>query len=305
MSSSLSTSLKQRPSLRELNDSSSIEFDKKVFESDRLLHITSLLHNSLDVVEIMELFTSEIKSLVKFDCLKYINEKQNLNLKFGRNSRFTRSYQLEINNEFLGEISFTRRVDFEKRETKELENILNALVYPLRNALKYQQAVNDAHKDTLTGIGNRAAYNETIKREVDMANRHGSPLSMIVLDIDYFKKINDSYGHFIGDCILKKLAFFTKDIIRKTDLLFRYGGEEFVIILPNTNNTGAIRLAQRIRRKIEKADCDCDGHILKLTISAGVAQLGEKETSRELFVKADTALYEAKADGRNIVKISK
>lgn len=305
MPSTQRTSLKEGSTLSELTSLSATDIDRTLFETDTLVQITSVLHTSLDVAQIVELFSKEVKNFVRFDCVKFVYDKQNIDLKFGRNSKFTRSYQLEINDLYLGDITFTRRVDFEKRETKEIENLIQALIYPLRNALMYQQALHDAHKDPLTGIGNRAAFNETMKREIELAHRHTTPLAMIVIDIDYFKKINDNYGHYVGDCILKKLALCTKDIIRKSDMLFRYGGEEFVVLLPNTDSEGAVRLAQRIRRKVEKSECECDGHTLTLTISAGVSQLKEKDSANDLFVKADTALYEAKADGRNSVKVAK
>lgn len=302
MSSTLSRSLKHEVADFTQADLNQAGNFKQVFESDKVAQIASMLHTTLDVNQIIELFAKEVKSYVRFDSIKYQYDLQDIKLKFGRNNRFVRSYQLVINEQILGEISFTRRVDFEKRETIEIESLLKGLIYPLRNALMYQQALHDAHKDPLTGISNRAAFNEKIKREIELANRHGSQLSMIVLDIDYFKRINDNFGHFVGDCILKKLTDCTQTCIRGTDMLFRYGGEEFVVLLPNTDDTGAYRLAQRIRRKIEKSECECDGQKLRLTISAGVSCLGKKENAHDLFVKADTALYEAKADGRNLVR---
>jgi len=275
--------------------------EKALFSSDRLLHISNVLHTTLDVSKIIELFSDEVKTCVRVDSVNYEFDDQNIKLKLGRNNRFKRSFPLTINHEKLGDIIFTRRIDFGKRETNDLQNLLKGLVYPLRNALLYQQALLDAHKDPLTGINNRAAFDDSIKREIELAHRHGSSLSMIVLDIDYFKKINDNFGHFIGDCILKKLANCTNQSIRATDMLFRYGGEEFVVLLPNTDDKGAYRLAQRIRRKIEKSECLCEGHTIKLTISAGVASLRDKESADDFFIKADTALYTAKADGRNVV----
>jgi len=304
MSSNLRTSLKQNGTgLGHISSSPTDKLDKQLFESDRLIQISGVLQTTLDVTQVIELFTQEIKTYVRFDSINYEFEEQNIKLKVGRNNRFKRSYQLNINEQVLGDITFSRRIDFEKRETKEIESLLKGLVYPLRNALMYQQALHDAHKDPLTGVKNRGAFNDTIKREIEVARRHGSSLSMIVLDIDYFKRINDSYGHSVGDCILKKLANCTSQSIRGTDMLFRYGGEEFVVLLPNTDDKGAFRLAQRIRRKIEKSDCDCEGRTINLTVSAGVACLGENDTAHDLFVKADTALYAAKADGRNIVNI--
>ena len=304
MSSNLRTSLKQKSAeIGHISGAPANKQNDPLFETDRLVQISSLLQTTLDVTQVFELFAQEIKTFVRFDSISYEFEEQNVKLKSGRNNKFKRSYQLVISDQVLGDITFTRRIDFEKRETQEIEFLLKGLVYPLRNALMYQQALHDVHKDPLTGVKNRGAFNDTIKREIDVARLNNSSLSMIVLDIDYFKKINDTFGHSVGDCILKKLANCTSQSIRGTDLLFRYGGEEFVVLLPNTDDKGAFRLAQRIRRKIEKSDCDYDGRTIRLTVSAGVACLGEKDNAHDLFVKADTALYAAKADGRNIVNI--
>ena len=304
MSSTLRAPLKQNgTNISQLQTNPAEKIDEQLFDSDKLVQIASILQTTLDVSQIIELFAKEIKAYVRFDCIKYSFEKLNIEAKFGRSSRFTRSYQLAIDKQLLGEITFTRRIDFERQETQELKTLLNGLLYPMRNALMYQQALHDAHKDSLTGIKNRAAFNETIKREVELAQRHGNPLSMIMLDIDHFKKFNDNYGHHVGDCVLKKLAQCTNESIRGTDLLYRYGGEEFIVLLPNTDDKGAYRLAQRIRRKIEKAECECDNQKIKLTISAGVSSLTKKENAHDLFVKADSALYTAKADGRNLVRV--
>jgi len=280
------------------------KMDKAVFNSDKLLQIARVLQTTLVIPEIIELFAKEVKNYVRIDCVKYRFDKHRIAAKFGRSSRFTQCFELAINEQPLGQITFTRRIEFEKQEKQELNTLLNGLVYPIRNALLYQQALLDAHKDSLTGIKNRSAFNDAIKRETELAHRHRNSLSMIVLDIDHFKKINDSYGHYTGDRILKIVTQCTNKSIRGTDILFRYGGEEFVVLLPNTDDKGAYRLAQRIRRNIEKAECDYNGEIIKLTISAGIASLAEKDSSHDLFIKADTALYVAKANGRNLVRVS-
>ncbi len=304
MPPTLTTPLKQNgASISQLQPNPAEKMDKQVFDSDKLIQIASILHTTLDVSQIIQLFAKEIKAYVRFDCIKYRFEKQNIETKFGRNSHFALRYQLLLDKQPLGEIIFTRRVDFEKQETQEFETLLNGLLYPIRNALMYQQALYDAHKDPLTGIRNRAAFDETTKHEVELAQRHANPLSMIMLDIDHFKKFNDNYGHYVGDCVLKKIAQYINECIRGTDFLYRYGGEEFVVLLPNTDDKGAYRLAQRIRRKIGKAECECDDQKIKLTISAGVSCLAAKENAHDLFIKADTALYAAKTGGRNLVRM--
>ena len=169
------------------------------------------------------------------------------------------------------------------------------------NALTYLSAVRAAQKDPLTGINNRAAMDSALTREIEMARRHRTPLSLIVMDIDKFKSINDTYGHTTGDEIIKAFTKVVDGIIRKTDMLFRYGGEEFVVIMSNTGRDGSMLLAERIRRGIERMEVLVPQRRSPVTVSLGVASLNGKEDGKALFKRADQALYQAKASGRNCV----
>jgi diguanylate cyclase (GGDEF)-like protein len=238
---------------------------------------------------------------VPIDGLLYHNGAHELELKTGRNAAHACAYRLSVNDQVLGELTFTRKSKFSAAESNELELLLCSLVHPLRNALLYRSALLKAQRDPLTGVYNRAALNETLAREVELAQRHKTPLSIIVLDIDHFKNINDGYGHAAGDCLLKGLAESACASIRRCDMLFRYGGEEFVVVLNNTDAKGAQRLAERIRRNIEKEEYPCDAAPIRMTISAGVASLRGRDTEAKLFERADEALYRAKSAGRNRV----
>ncbi|MBI5039738.1 MAG: GGDEF domain-containing protein, partial [Gammaproteobacteria bacterium] len=181
------------------------------------------------------------------------------------------------------------------------EKLLCCLLYPLRNALLYRDALALAQKDALTGICNRAALDESLHAEVNLAGRHRTPLSIVVFDIDHFKSINDRHGHSQGDIAIKAVVESAQHCARSTDMLFRYGGEEFVMILRNTTLNGARLLADRIRRKVEKLECQGKRKPITMTVSAGVATLESGETAQKLFERADTALYAAKNSGRNRV----
>jgi diguanylate cyclase (GGDEF)-like protein len=150
-------------------------------------------------------------------------------------------------------------------------------------------------------VGNRAALEDHLRREVTLARRHHQPLSLLVIDIDWFKQVNDRYGHAIGDAVLRAVAHVTQEGLRGDDLLFRFGGEEFVVLLRATPADGAAIVAERIRATIEAASCTCDGKDIKVTVSVGVATLRE-ETGDSLFDRADHALYQAKQQGRNRVQ---
>lgn len=153
------------------------------------------------------------------------------------------------------------------------------------------------NKDYLTGILNRKGFESMLKREISFALRHKLPLSVVMIDIDYFKEINDTYGHETGDKVLKIFAKTLKKSIRQEDILGRLGGEEFVIAFPNTNIEQALSAAERIRQKIEKMKIKAiNGNI---TASFGITELLSTDDERSILKRADDALYEAKRHGRN------
>ena len=126
--------------------------------------------------------------------------------------------------------------------------------------------------------------------------------SVMMLDLDHFKKINDTYGHLCGDLVLKKVSELILQSLRHSDIFARFGGEEFVIILPNTNVAGALKLAERIRKTVEQYDFRCQGKKIPVTISVGITSVALNDSVHSLLERADEALYEAKRGGRNRVE---
>ncbi|WP_157673909.1 sensor domain-containing diguanylate cyclase [Cognaticolwellia beringensis] len=160
----------------------------------------------------------------------------------------------------------------------------------------------NAQVDYLTQLYNRRAFTDVTMPQWHLGIREKKNSSLILLDIDFFKKINDDYGHAAGDEVLKGIAFTLKQKIRKSDVLARWGGEEFIIFLPSTNKAAAIKLANVMRKKIEKMLILHDGNSLKITASFGVAESNERSNKLEDLIKlADIALYKAKNSGRNRV----
>ena len=155
--------------------------------------------------------------------------------------------------------------------------------------------------DSLTQVFNRQYFMDRIKQEVKRSYRYGTHVSLLMLDIDYFKKVNDTYGHQAGDSVLAGVAGLIKDGLRDTDLFARYGGEEFCLLAMAMDQAGAELLAERLRKKVESAEFVTGGNKLKVTVSIGVsAWVPEiKENFEELVRRADSALYSAKQQGRN------
>lgn len=271
-------------------------------ELEKALRLSGILQTTLDVTKIIEMFAHEIAKLVDYHHIAYSHQEFGINLAYGKTAPHSCTYRLVVSGETLGELLFSRRKKFTAKETAFLEALLCGLVYPLRNALLYKQALQAAHRDPLTGVNNRASMDSSIEREIQLAQRHGTELSLLTMDIDFFKKINDTYGHAMGDCVIKAVAEAATAAIRTTDMVFRFGGEEFVILLSNTGRKGATLLANRLRQKIEETCIICDGTHLSATVSIGISCAKQDDTREKLFARADAALYQAKAAGRNCCK---
>ncbi len=266
----------------------------------RVLELTGLLQTTLDAEKLIELFSDQVRGDVAIDGLRYRMVSHGIDIIIGDQPPHTCSYQLVIADFKLGEIRFFRGTRFSEEETRKLENLLCALIYPLRNALMYRDAVRSSFIDPLTGVKNRAAMDNALLREVELCRRQGASMSIILMDLDYFKRVNDRHGHAAGDTALRTVAQCAENCIRSSDMLFRFGGEEFLILLSYTRADGALLLAERVRRRIEKLE-PVPGTDIRLTVSLGVSSLRENETAKSLFDRADKTLYEAKQAGRNRV----
>lgn len=268
------------------------------------LRLNTVLQTTLDINNLMKLFADELNMQLPFDGFTYRNTLREIDITSGKTARHSCSYRLIVGEENFGELTLSRRRKFLDRETSLVEHLLCGLVYPLRNALTYLDAVRAALKDPLTGANNRASLDNSLTREIELARRHHTSLSLIVMDIDKFKLINDNYGHMAGDDVIKGFSKVVSQVIRKTDMLFRYGGEEFVVLMSNTGRDGALLLAERIRRDIERMEVKIPQGPLTVTVSLGVASLDLNEDGLSLFERADQALYQAKAAGRNCVRLA-
>jgi len=190
------------------------------------------------------------------------------------------------------------------------ENLVNTIDAALEKWRRMQQAKADQEQlerlakfDSLTGLYNRRAIFHRLDGQIKHAGRYNEEFSLIMLDIDHFKKVNDQYGHLTGDDVLQEVATLVRQNIRDTDTAGRYGGEEFIIILPRAHLASALNVAERIRRAIETAEMkDSKGNVFSITVSQGLScyQPGQGEYS--LISRADAALYRAKESGRNRVE---
>ena len=277
---------------------------KPQIKSEILVRLTTFLQTTLDYQKILTLFKQEIAAAVLVDGISFEHKENDITFNIGHLGTHSCSYQLNAQNEKLGDISFYRSTRFREHELANIEALMGTLVYPLRNAMRYKNALDQAFRDPLTGAGNRIALDDSLKREMELARRHQHELSLLMLDLDHFKAINDGFGHLVGDEVLKAVVGEIKNCIRQTDICFRYGGEEFVVLLNSANIANARLIAERIRMSVDALCLQTENGPLQATISCGLAILQDEDDARALVNKADKALYKAKQTGRNKVCVN-
>ena len=265
--------------------------------------ISSALQTTLEFDELIQTFCNKVQTLIPHNGFVYDNEEFGLKIKKGIFTKHSCTYALKAENMQLGSLKIMRRQKFDDEEIKLLESLLCSLIYPLKNATLYNQALKMAYTDPLTKTNNRASFQDTMQREIKLARRNSSHLSIIFLDIDHFKDVNDNYGHECGDIALTSAANCIRDAVRGSDIIFRYGGEEFVILLSDTNIDGAQVIADRIRKNIENHTIAYGMEIIKLTASLGISTLREDDNSDSIIQRADNAMYHAKENGRNQIRV--
>ena len=212
------------------------------------------------------------------------------------------SIPLMIEKEIVGVLNIND-VGQDSFDVGDLDFILKLsefIAMSISNAVLYEQANKLAVTDGLTGISNRQSVEKSLQIEFERSKRYNSPLSLILLDVDHFKDVNDTYGHQKGDEILIAFAALLKKACRTNDIAARYGGEEFLMILPQSNAQGAFKIAERVREEMMKISFTGNESNFAVTVSCGVAEFNKDcESINELITVADRALYEAKNGGRN------
>ena len=196
---------------------------------------------------------------------------------------------------------------------KNIKDIIVSFDIPDNNKMDVIRKINFMYKhtkhlsetDALTKLNNRRCFENCFDKEFARAKRYGNKLSIGIIDVDFFKKINDTYGHLCGDYILQEVAYNIVNNFRQTDFVFRYGGEEFTVILTETSAESAQIPFERLRKTIEEQVFKYDNKDIKVTISTGISSNTELQEAWDMLDEADKALYKAKNNGRNRVELFK
>lgn len=257
------------------------------------------LQTTLDLDRILALFHEESSELVEHCGLVYTNETQQLQLSLGNVDLHSCSYRLITQRDNLGEIMLYHHARFSETDLNNIETLLSTLLCPLRNALQYRAAIDATMTDALTGAGNRLAMMTNLEHELNLARRYHHELSVLLLDIDKFKKINDNEGHATGDHVLQEMVRLVNKVNRNTDRCYRYGGEEFVVVLSKTDKYGAMVIAERLREAVAALRICVESGPIQVTVSIGVASFSLTDSQDDLLNRADKAMYKMKNEGGN------
>lgn len=261
---------------------------------------------TLSLENLLGIFAEELGRVINFGQLTYRHQlgHQEFVYTSGLGGAHRCDYQLNLEGMHYGALSLTRRARFSEDELEAIEFLLGILISPLRNACQYALVEQAALTDPLTELSNKRALDLALARDSSLGDRHGDTFALIICDLDYFKRINDTFGHVVGDHALKAVASALRRSIREGDSAFRLGGEEFAILLPHTDLEAARQVADRIRMAISDICIPCGEQQARVSASAGVATRRQGETPLQWLARADDALYRAKADGRNQTRVA-
>jgi len=265
------------------------------------LDLANKLHTTLDIRHLIDSFINEIRKTLPCDGIEYREDSVQLTIVDGVLSEHRCCYDIANEMKSLGSISFTREKAFRQDEIDILENMVAGLAIPLQNSLRYQRAIRTAQRDELTGLRNCSYYYDNVELEIQRAQRYDTPFSMLLIDLDDFNDINTQYSYRAGDAILVELASRLEAMARGSDIVFRTGGDEFLVFLPNTEREEAMHVAERIRTNVNLDACLYDNRSIKLTLSIGVVTFLADDTVFKLIDRGEKALFHAKILGKNRV----
>ncbi len=266
-------------------------FTSTVFDKRQTLAFMSKLQTTLDIDDLLNIFSVEATRYVDFSGLYFKSPTLNKTLRGSRKAKKERRFDLKIGDHFVGTLSYGINSPISLTNYKVLEQLHQCLLHPLKNSIAYYTAMQLAMQDALTGLGNRRYFDEQLKRAMHNANRHHSLVGLVLGDLNKFKAINDNYGHITGDLVLQEFANVLRQCIRDSDSLFRFGGDEFAIIVENANDTALTIIENRINEALTTSVLLSK---YQLGCSVGSTFMNRADSEVSFFERADETLYRSK-----------
>ena len=266
-------------------------FTTSVFDKRQALGFMTQLQTTLDLDKLLNIFSIEATRYVDFSGLYFKGQNLNKTLRGSRKAKKERRFELKMGDDFVGTLTYGINSPISLTNYRVLEQLHQCLLYPIKNAIAYHEAMQLAMQDALTGLGNRRYFDEQLKRAMHNANRHHSLVGLVLGDLNKFKAINDTFGHITGDLVLKEFAEVLRQCIRDSDSLFRFGGDEFAIIVENANDTALAIIEGRVNLALE-SNALLSKH--KLGCSLGSTFMNRADNEVSFFERADETLYRKK-----------
>ncbi|MDP4534939.1 GGDEF domain-containing protein [Alkalimonas collagenimarina] len=271
----------------------------RTLPTDDSQSLLAQLQTSLDIREQLQFFSMAAGNILPLSGVELQTAIGEFNAPGSSEASYQHRSLLMLKEQCLAKIQYSSDQPFTPLLCKQLQTLEVEWLYPLRNALVVTRLQQMAMKDTLTGLGNRRFFDDSLDKFVRLADRLQQSCAVILLDLDNFKQVNDDYGHSAGDDILVAIAESMHSTLRCTDSLFRFGGDEFAVILSGDDVTSTELIAHRLVKAINR-DHRCQNY--QVTASAGIAVWQPHQNPNELFQQADKALYAAKEAGKNRVR---
>jgi len=264
-----------------------------------LHELAAKLQTSLVLEDILGTFANFAKQLLNFSGVHFQTSCIDVKTPNSDVENPAYSFDLKVESEHLGTLTYYTKYPLSAAIEKKLQHFHSVLIYPLRNAIMYNRVLKLATKDSLTGLNNHSQFNDMLQQKLENHRRNGHPFSLMLLDLDNFKQVNDNYGHKIGDDVLIEFATVLSSSIRGTDSVFRFGGDEFSILIEDPAFTTNKVIAERIMRLVRNSPIMSKYNV---TTSIGFTLTNSDDCQNEIFSRADKGLYKAKASGRNCAK---
>lgn len=261
--------------------------------AQRKLALMEQLQCTLELDKILNIFAMEASKYISFSGLYFTQGNVRTAIRGSKQGKAERLFELKINNEFLGTLTYAVNSPISLANYKILEELHQYILHPLNNAIKYKNAMSLAMQDSLTGLANRRYFDEQLKRAMHHANRQKHQVGLVVADLNKFKIINDTFGHHVGDEILKGFAKALELSVRDSDSVFRFGGDEFVIIVEEASQESLFMIEARIQKAL-----DTDALLTKYNVgcSLGYTFMNRADDEKSFFERADQALYQQKVN---------